>query len=334
MKEIFFNLEQSLLNHKNAVLCSITASTGSTPRGSGAKMLVFEDGSISGTIGGGAVEFRAINTALDIHKNKCATIEKFCLAKNDVADLGMICGGNVTVYFRYFSCEDEADVNFAKRTNSLMTSDKNVWLITELTQGKSGRIGTYDEENGLTIPDMSIDEITPHLESKGVLAEDKLFIEPLVRIGYVYIFGGGHVSQELVPVIAKVGFRPIIFEDRERFADINLFKGAEKTILGDFNHPEQYLNIRPEDYIVIMTRGHQADYTVLEFALRSPASYVGVIGSKSKMASTREKLLSAGIPESDLPRIHNPIGLPIKAETPAEIAISVAAELILHRAEH
>ena len=90
--------------------------------------------------------------------------------------------------------------------------------------------------------------------------------------------------------------------------------------------------ITPEDYAVIMTRGHQGDFVVLEQMLRTEATYIGVIGSRHKIAATNARLLAAGIPEEALARIHTPIGLAIGAETPAEIAISVAAELIAHRA--
>ena len=149
----------------------------------------------------------------------------------------------------------------------------------------------------------------------------------------VYVFGGGHVAQELVPVIAHVGFSAVVFEDRADFARRELFAGVTDTVLGDFAHFEQKLTITPDDYIVIMTRGHQADYEILLQALRTQACYVGCIGSRTKMVRVRERLAEDGLSEAQIARIHNPIGLPILAETPAEIAISIAAELIQFRAQ-
>ena len=141
------------------------------------------------------------------------------------------------------------------------------------------------------------------------------------------------MAQALVPVLAGVGFRCVVFDDRERFTSPALFPDAAGRITGDFDRIGDFLTVSESDCIVIMTRGHEADYTVLEQALATPAYYIGLIGSRSKMAATREKLGAAGFGETDFARIHNPIGLPILADTPAEIAVSVAAEMILARAQ-
>ena len=159
------------------------------------------------------------------------------------------------------------------------------------------------------------------------------YVEPLTTAGFVYIFGGGHVAQELVPVLAHIGFAPVIVEDRLDFARKELFPEAANTVVGSFSDIGARVSISKDDYVVIMTRGHQADFEVLRQALLTRATYVGVIGSRSKIATTNKRLLEAGIPEAELSRIHAPIGLPILGETPAEIAISIAAELILHRAK-
>ena len=134
-----------------------------------------------------------------------------------------------------------------------------------------------------------------------------------------------------MPVLAGVGFRCVVFDDRERFTSPALFPDAAGRITGDFDRIGDFLTVSESDCIVIMTRGHEADYIVLEQALATPAYYIGLIGSRSKMAATREKLGAAGFGETDFARIHNPIGLPILADTPAEIAVSVAAEMILAR---
>ena len=105
-------------------------------------------------------------------------------------------------------------------------------------------------------------------------------------------------------------------------------------IFGDYEKLSETLTIGPEDYVVIMTPGHQADRAVLLQAMRTDATYVGCIGSRRKIAATNAFLMENGIPEAALARIHAPIGLAIEAQTPDEIAISVAAELILHRARH
>ena len=147
------------------------------------------------------------------------------------------------------------------------------------------------------------------------------------------IFGGGHVSQALCPLLRSVDFRPWIFDCRPAFADRALFPDAEEVLCGDFTRIADYVTVTPEDYVVVMTSGHGFDFTVQEQVLRDETAYIGVIGSRRKTAAVNERLRAAGIPESAIARVHAPIGTAIRAVTPAEIAVSVAGEMICVRAE-
>ena len=163
---------------------------------------------------------------------------------------------------------------------------------------------------------------------------DEFYVEPISLAGVTYVFGGGHVARELVPVLEHVGFRCIVFEDRPDFATRELFPTAFGLVLGDFSAIGERIRIGPRDNVVIMTRGHGFDYEVLAQALATPAAYIGCIGSRRKVAATKARLFAEkGYTEEDFARVHTPIGLDIGAETPAEIAISVAAEMIRFRAE-
>ena len=148
----------------------------------------------------------------------------------------------------------------------------------------------------------------------------------------VAVHPGGEGRAALVPVLASLGFRPVVYDDRPEFADPALFPKAEKTLCGDFARLSEQVTVTPEDYVVVMTRGHQADYEVLTQVLRSGAKYLGCIGSKRKLALCRERLLAAGFTDEEYARLHAPIGLAIGAQTPEEIAVSVAAEMIAVRA--
>ena len=159
-----------------------------------------------------------------------------------------------------------------------------------------------------------------------------IYTEPLGRNYRVYIFGGGHVSAALVPVLLPLGFPVTVFDSRPELAVPERFPGAE-VLLGDFNDFSGRLTITEQDYAVVMTPGHEMDLEVLRQVLNSPATYVGCIGSRKKTAYVNQKLREEGFSEEDLARIHAPIGLPIQARTPEEIAISIAAELIRHRAQ-
>ncbi len=335
MEHLFHQIRDSLLRNENLVLCTIIASSGSTPRGSGAKMAVFADGSTLGTVGGGAVEFESIKLAKQALLEQTTFTHGFNLSPNQTADIGMICGGQVVVYFQFFRGGDHKAIELFSAVTELFIQRKNAWLVTQISEGCVRQMGIYSREDGLRYLEEDTDEwdILPLVRPRAMLkkGEPSYYVEPLTTAGYVYIFGGGHVAQELVPVLAHTGFAPVVFEDRPDFAKKELFPDAAETIVGSFTNVGASISITPDDYVVIMTRGHQADFEVLKQALLTRATYVGVIGSRSKIATTNKRLLEAGIPESELRRIHAPIGLSIRAETPAEIAISIAAELILHR---
>lgn len=152
-----------------------------------------------------------------------------------------------------------------------------------------------------------------------------------MRAGRVYLFGGGHVGQALVPVLASVDFRVTVYDNRKELVNGNFFPQAEEVIYG--NYKQISVTLTENDYVVIMTPGHQGDFDVLKQVLRHKLRYVGCIGSRHKIARTQELLRQAGISEEVIASVHAPIGLPILAQTPAEIAISIAAEMIRCRAE-
>lgn len=274
MQTLFQQMNQRLAQGESLVLVSVEASSGSTPRGEGAMMLVSAQGRIAGTIGGGAVEYRSEQLAREALAAGRSRVERFQLRPNEVQDLGMICGGDVEVSFRYLAGGDEAAIAWAREEEARLTP--------------SGR---------------------------------------------VYIFGGGHVAQALVPALAAVDFRCVVLEDREDFCRPELFPGVEETRLIQNGDPAAYAGITAEDYVAVMTRGHKDDLTVQAQALKTPAKYIGVIGSRKKTAAVFARLRDMGYTDADLQRITTPIGLSIKAETPAEIAVSIAAQLIQLRAE-
>ena len=334
MKQLFEELRAALARGENTVLCTILASSGSAPRGAGAKMAVFADGHASGTIGGGSVERIAAEQAQELLREGRSLCRAFCLAPNQVCDIGMICGGDVTVYYQLLTPEELAAVDAVLE---MLSGTENGWLVMRMPENEPAQMGLYDEKNGLRfLTGISEDELRPMLLARAAYrpGETALYVEPISRAGRVYIFGGGHVGKALVPVLAKVGFHVTVFDNRPDFARPEVYPEAGQVILGDYLHASESVSIGPEDYVVIMTPGHQADREVLLQAMRTDATYIGCIGSRKKIAATNAFLMQNGIAQAELRRIHAPIGLPIEAETPDEIAISVAAELILHRAKH
>ena len=329
MKDLF----KYLSSGNEMVLVTVVAASGATPRGAGAKMLVNEKGRIWGTIGGGAVEYRALQMADKVLKEQSASVHQFTLNKDDIQNLGMVCGGEVQVFFQYISPEDDQITNLAKTALDAYERNEELWILSDMKE--DGKLFLYHKKNGF-MGSTDLEWIKPYLSRKPKLVKEngnEIYVEQICSASKVFVFGGGHVAQELVPVLAHVGFRCSVMDDREEFANEALFPTAEKVMLIDFEKISDFVEIGENDYVCVMTRGHSYDTSVQAQILKTPASYIGVIGSASKKAAVYKKLYEMGFTEADTDRITSPIGLSIKAETPAEIAISIAGQMILHRAE-
>ncbi len=323
MKDLVNKAILALEREERVVLCTILSSSGSSPRGAGARMAVFADGSTHGTIGGGEVEFLAAKEAMEVLEKGNTRVRAFALAPAQVASIGMICGGNVTVYYQLLTAEELPKL---RQMETALNTDANSWLYLKIADGKVTEFEILDAQAAKQNPEL--------FKSRAVLrkGEPLVYAEPLMRAGRVYIFGGGHVGQALVPVLANIGFRVTVYDNREELADKAHFPAAEEVLFGSYEDISA-VKLTENYYVVIMTPAHQGDFALLEQVLRHKTRYVGCIGSRHKIARTRELLAQAGISQEAMLSVHSPIGLSIGAETPAELAISIAAELIACRAQ-
>lgn len=160
------------------------------------------------------------------------------------------------------------------------------------------------------------------------------FVEDFKTSSQAYIFGGGHVALALDPVLRHIDFETTIIDDRAEYANAERFPASRTIVCDDFDHCFEEIEPDEDSFLIIVTRGHRGDLQVLRQALRKPHAYLGMIGSRHKNQILREQLLSEGFTQEELDKVYAPIGLDIKSETPEEIAVSIAAEMILVRAEH
>ena len=166
------------------------------------------------------------------------------------------------------------------------------------------------------------------------MGQTHYLIEPVHYLGTVYIFGAGHVSQKLASLTSFVGFQTVVLDDRGEYANKDRFPDAGRVIVAsDMGNCMKDLPINKSSYIVIVTRGHAYDMTILAQALQTDAGYIGMIGSRRKRDIIYEHLRQSGVSEEALNRVHSPIGTRINAETPEEIAVSIIGELISARAK-
>lgn len=238
---------------QRAALATIVHTNGSIPSYESSRMLVREDGSIAGTIGGGCVEAEVWAAAKEVMQAEAPRKMVFNLNHEAKYDNGLICGGTL-----------------------------------------------------------------------------EIFVEPILPQPMLYLFGGGHVSTAVAKAAASAGFGVGVVDDREAFANKERFPMAQEIFT---SYEDAFAKLRPNasSYLVIVTRGHKEDMRVLAWAVRTPARYVGMIGSKRKVLSVYKALEQEGYRREEFDRVFAPMGLEIGALSPEEIAISIVAELIAVR---
>jgi xanthine dehydrogenase accessory factor len=188
--------------------------------------------------------------------------------------------------------------------------------------------------------DLSLsDTILPPLRARDVRTEEiitldvdgepaRVYIERLEPPRELIVVGGGHIGRSLSFIGAHLGFSVTVIDDREAYANSDRFPESDRVICADFTDALNGLNFGPWSSVVVVTRGHKQDEIALSSVAASDAGYVGMIGSKRRVAAVLQHLAQEGIPVEHLERIHTPIGLDIGAETPEEIALSILAEIV------
>lgn len=325
MKSVLSQLAYELTDNRSAMLVTVAASSGSAPRGPGACMLVtYLKGRLCGTVGGGAVERAGELRALELLKNRESAVETFPLHPNDTKDIGMVCGGEVTLLFQYIS-RDSAQwksvaEQAANRPGDYLFSDE---------KGKWACLWKKGEPLPEKLPAVVIDSLN---KGETFALKEGCLMEQLPPEERAVIFGAGHIARALCPVLLPLGFTPVVYDDRPELALPESFPGA-RVLCGPFAELSRQLTLSGEDFIIVMTSGHANDLTVQRQVMAGKYAYLGVIGSRKKTAALNKKLLEEGVLPEALSAVHTPIGLPIGAVTPEEIAISIAAELIKIRAQ-
>ncbi|MEE8348397.1 MAG: XdhC family protein [Acidobacteriota bacterium] len=249
--DIFEEIVRVRFEGGKAALATIVRRQGSTPRRDFAKMLICEDGSTIGSVGGGQTEADVLDEAKRVMETGNASLLKYQLTQKDAEKEGLSCGGTV-----------------------------------------------------------------------------EIFVEPILPDPKLILMGAGHIGQTVAQAVHRIGFKVAVVDDRESFANRERFPQADEIIVAPFQEGLNAITVSQTSFILIATRGHGHDQTVLEQALRTPACYIGMVGSRRKTQIIVENLLRKGVLPDALSHLYAPIGIDIGSETPEEIAVSVAAELI------
>ncbi len=346
MKEIIKATIKHLKSGQNLVMATVIKHKGSTPREAGARLIIMEDGTSQGTVGGGLVEAKSFEAAKSLFGTKSSLILRFDMAQQSLDPNSMICGGNMTVLLEYLEA-NETNISFYSAINEIYESRKNAILIVKIDEDESGNCNltkgiTGDEgvvAKGLTCSESILQQIhstIPESKKPTLLAieADKYWVEPLLLPKNLILFGAGHVSRTTAQIGVMTGFQVTVVDDRPELMTREFFpEPIELKPIDSLETCCKELAINEDSFLVILTRSHVLDRSLLQQTIRLPFGYLGMIGSQKKRNTIYDSLLDGGVTDEELKMIHSPIGLNIGANTPQEIAVSIIAELIEVRAK-
>ena len=310
MKNLMEKLREQTLHGNACYLVALIESEGSTPRSSGAYMLVNKEGWVAGTVGGGGMEYAAVCEAQK--KLLAGECKSFAKRFDLTTAAGMACGGYCSLQYCYLPASKETEI-LAEYILYKLNGSYPWWLLLPMGAGN-----------------ISVQDSLPVMKHQCFYKLDgqEYFAQEYNYDGSVFIFGAGHVARELVPLLTHLGFRCLVYDDRAEFADPAVFPTAFRVQQVDYTKLGEVCSPACKDYAVVMTRGYVHDANCERFLLKTRVPYIGIMGSKNKARLAREALLAEGYSEAELARITTPIGIDIGSETPAEIAVSIAAQLI------
>ena len=348
MKEVIQEAVRLAETEEPAVLATVVRTKGSTPQKPGAKLLVRKDGTGVGTLGGGCVEGDIWYAAKEILRRKGGPeFKDYFLNEEIAARDGLVCGG--TMYFFIEPLWKPGDfLPFGREMMGAYESGNPV-SVAMVLKADSGRgvagaklLLREDGSTHGTLGDADLDDLA--LEAAQRVADlgtnehlmthdgTELYVEGFTTPPTLVLMGGGHVSKATYDLAILLKYRIYVVDDRVEFANRERFPGAEDTIVvSDYARGLDQVPINANTFIAIATRGHWFDDLALEAAIRTPAKYVGLMGSTRKTILIYQRLAGMGIPIEKLRQVHAPIGLDIGALTPEEIAVSIMSEIVMFR---
>src|SRR5438552_695444 len=295
-------------------LATVAHTSGSTPVPAGTKMLVGDGGRLLGTVGGGCVEADVLQAAIEAQQRRGPALVTHHLNADLAGDLGLSCGGTVEIFVEPLVAEPA----YVAALQAAAAADAGVVTTATVWDGANGPVKTFEP-----LP------LDARAGVPAALSEDRRFVvERFTLAPRLLVFGAGHVGAAIARAAAAAGFRVVVVDDRQEYADPARFNGETTVLAGGVEDALARFPLTARDAVVVATRGHRHDALIVERVAPSPAGYVGLLGSRRKQAVLTKALTAAGVPAESLARIRVPVGLAIGAETPEEIAVSVAAELI------
>jgi xanthine dehydrogenase accessory factor len=351
MDAMYHKIKDFMAEGGTLAVATIVSALGSTPREVGAKMAVTSSGEIAGTVGGGCGEAEVLREAVQVIRTRKPKTVRVELLDEIESDSPAVCGGVMNIFVDPWwkdpgtkICEELTD-----ELIRIIGAGEAAVIVTVIDAGKfgepgekclihEGRIKAGNIRNEI-LQDAVLKEAATRLRREecrqvalslpGTDIKVEVFFEIVPALRKAVIVGAGHLAVPLVKFAKILGFHVTVIDDRVIYANRGRFPDADEILAGDMAATLRSITITPYTYIVLITRGHQFDEPCLREVIHSPAKYIGMIGSKRRIKACFIRFRDEeGVPEDLLKKIHAPIGLDIKSETPEEIALSIVAEMV------
>ena len=334
MRDILPDIERWREDDKSIALATVIQTWGSSPRRVGSKMAFRLDGKITGSVSGGCVENAVYEAGMEVLKTNHPRLLHFGVADETAWEVGLACGGSIDVFVK------PLDIHFFEVLRSTMLDEDPAVLVTVIRGPQSllgremlvredsvlGTLGNQWHEKVLKIAGETLSQGT----SRRVMLNEsvEVFLEVILQPSTLIVVGGVHIAIALTSLAKTLGYQTIVIDPRGAWSTEQRFPYVDQLIQAWPQEAFRQVKLTRSTAIAMLTHDPKLDDPAVKIALNSPAFYVGALGSKSTQAKRRERLLSDGMSESQLSRLHAPIGLDIGAETPEEIALAIMAETV------
>jgi xanthine dehydrogenase accessory factor len=335
MQDILADLVRWHEKDKSIALATVIQTWGSSPRSVGSKMALTLDGNMTGSVSGGCVENAVVEVGIQTLKTNCPQLLHFGVTDETAWEVGLACGGSIDIFVRPLGN------NFFIELLSALENNKPLVIATvirgpDTLLGREILIHEHSRSTGWLgndwngqIDKLALDVISQGVSQRVVLNDEiEIFFETILPPPTLIMVGGVHISIALSSLAKTLGYRTVIIDPRKAWGNTERFPDVDQLIQAWPDVAFGEIEVTRSTAIATLTHDPKLDDPALKFALSSPAFYVGALGSMSTQTKRHERLLREGLAESQLKRLHGPIGLDINAQTPEEIALAIMAEIV------
>lgn len=342
MRDILTDIEHWLEEGESVALATVAQTWGSSPRRAGSRMALTAGGKIAGSVSGGCVENAVVEAGIESLKSKRPQLLHFGVADETAWEVGLACGGSIDVFVQ------PLDVEFFDIVRPLIGEDRSFAIATVIRGAANllGREMVFDEDGRVMrsignewddlVLKMAQETISQGTPRRMMLNEEiEIFVDVILPPPTLIVVGGVHIAMALVSLAKTLGYGAILIDPRKAWGSEERFPNVNRLIQEWIDDAFARIRITRSTAIASLTHDPKLDDPALKIALNSPAFYVGALGSKTTNAKRRERLLNEGVSETQLSRLHAPIGLDIGAQTPEEIALAIMSEVVkAHRKQN